>query len=287
MHQLQTQILYERRKDLNCVDQYCHGKFHISCQYVSHFYHQENPSVVGSINSLTYMICITDVGYSVVGFHVYTAFAWFAKELNCSIIFLMRFLLEFFVIVPTVITLLVIIDRFLHIKYLSRYSSVFTTKRYRISLGVSIITSVFLSVLSVLVGATFTRFVHNMVRLGYAMLLLLISCTIYLVSYFRLKKLQKERRYLSENTKDITRIASLYLLLTILTKVLPVTIGLVQMIGRIQVSVLFMTYLHVPVATIFNAIIFLCVNRPAKRYIMNSINRIRVTIGSKEVAPSR
>lgn len=218
---------------------------------------------------LTYIVCISDALFALLGLIPLTLLTLFGKDLHCTVTIICNFLVDFFIVVIASLTLLMMIDRYIHIKYLAEYAKIFTAKLYKTSLlfvagssTVSACASVTLCIkFSVNRGKIFIALLNG--------LLVVITCTVYLVSYILLKMLQRRGINLRRHTRDITEVARLYLVLTLIVRILPV----------VSVFIVESLDLHIPLVLgiyisrfgntyfIFNAGIFMCINRRARAWL--------------------
>lgn len=103
---------------------------------------------------------------------------------------------------------LVILDRYLHIKYLSTYTTNFTRKKFNYSLACCIVVSVMLTATYVISPNH-----YNKVQIMVGIILLIISTTTFLISIKKLQVHQEQNRQLSNQGNDITRYAKIYFIL--------------------------------------------------------------------------
>lgn len=234
---------------------------------------------------LTYVICIMDIFHGILGLTSITLMISFFTDFSCTVMLILDTVANFFIAAPSTIVVLVTLDRYLHIKYLLDYSLTFTPRRYRISLALVFVAILLQAGLTTVITTEFGDIKKGKVVMkSIGVILLTISCVLYLISYFRLRKLQKQGTTLSNSTKNITRIASLYLMLAIVVKVFPlitaVLVGVVTEYTNTEENVLVYVYINLFINsyTIFNACIFMFVNRLAKRYFIKHVQNIFTTI---------
>lgn len=203
---------------------------------------------------------------------------WFGRALGCPVNILLDFLINLFVAAPTTNIVLVIVDRYLHIKHLFDYAVVFTPKRYQRSL-------VLVFVVTVLKGCSGTvASIHSkgngtkgkvlIVAVGFVFIF--ISCVVYLVSYFHLRKLERRGASLSSSTKKITKIAKLYLILKTVFKALVTSLA-AEFVNKNTTMEIHMGLVNLScnlvlsMYTVLNAVIFVYVNRAARTYFVRCV----------------
>lgn len=208
-----------------------------------------------------------------IGITTWSLVIWFAKESSCIHMMIINFIIDIFEILPTEIMFLVVVDRFLHIKYLSDYRNVYTSKRYKASLVFIMINSTTIAsgstAVAIFINARTSKVVLNILNLFF----LFMACVIYGVSYRRLKEFQKQGGNLSNSSKEITQIAKLYLFLTIVVKVMPsIAQAVIQSLyGTLSPTLnVYITQIRSSYQ-IINAVIFMRVNTPARKYILQHI----------------
>lgn len=222
---------------------------------------------------LSFVLLILDILYPAFGLMLASLITWFGF-FGCVVMLLANFVLEFFVIAPNLMILLVIVDRYLHIRYLGEYSTVYTAKRYKLSLLVWTLVSLFIAFLSTTVSVTYGSIKARFMMKGINITVVLISCGIYVSSFVVLRGL-RQNEHLTNRTKQITRIAKLYLLITVTTNVFPnIAIAFTYFLHGI-ISPNLTLYLHLLKSgyAIFNSIMFIYVNKLTRRYLFRCTRR--------------
>lgn len=230
---------------------------------------------------LSFVICIIDIFHAIFGLTSTSLITFFVSYASCRVMLVLELVQDFFLAAPSTIIVLVTLDRYLHIRYLSNYSSTFTTNRYRISLALVFV------VILLQAGAGNVTIIHSsivkgkLVVINTSLVLLLISCVLYLVSHFHLRKLQKRGTMLSDHNKNITRIASLHLIIIVIFKVLPllsmVLVKILEKHTEVQeLNFLVCAYINLFLSsyTILIASTFMYVNRPARRYFIGRVQNL-------------
>lgn len=220
---------------------------------------------------LTFVMCMIDIFHAMFGTTSLSLLVWFTNDIPHIQHIILDFMINLTIAAPATITLLVTVDRFIRIKYLNDYTSVFTAKRFRMSLIFMFVAIIMQACLGSLVTYRSDGDVNKgkgvVTAAGFCPIL--ISCLIYYLSSMNLRKLQRERTNLSAETKNITKIASLYLILTVVFKAVPLLASAVLTPLRGDRSLLFIHLCSHNIASmyaIFNAVIFMSVNRQAKSY---------------------
>lgn len=235
---------------------------------------------------LTYVLFMTDIFSSIFSMTSISLVMWFGSTLGCLLNLMLDFLINLFFAAPTLITVLVSIDRYLHIKYLLDYPLVFTPKRYKMLLGVGFALITFQAVLgtiaSIFSNGDGTK--GKTVIVGIDFLLILISCVLYGVSYMVLSKKRRNGVSLGSSPKSITRIAGLYLISLVISKGFPLVISLIcDTLNTLTSIHLHMGFVNLILNlvlnsyTFLNSFIFLYVNTKARKYIMMQI-RVRLAV---------
>lgn len=225
---------------------------------------------------LTYIMCVTDILFGVVGLPSKSIMVLLGKDLNCTVTTFMNFSLEVFLVKEVSLIVLIIIDRYLHIKYLSEYGRVFSSRRYKICVAAMLSFSVLLAGLSTVLSVTLSVNKGKMVLTSVGCLFLIIGGIIYHVSYKLLQKHREQGATLSANASQITKIAKLYLILLIIMKVIPFALTLViQNIKRIEAALLIQYLYNVMNGyAVVNALVFVRVNRKVKLFFNRKAREI-------------
>lgn len=227
---------------------------------------------------LNYTICILDIMYALLGNSSISLVVWAAADFGCIAMIVINFILDLFNISSPLITLFVVIDRFLHIKYRADYSTVFTWWRYKISLLLWVILSITLACSTTIITILFRASKGKLIVTSINMTFALTSCGVYCASYVILHRFQRQNGHLSTSRKQITDIARLYFTFYLITHVLPMAaIAVIQSLyGRLNpVTSLYVNFLPESY-TIINTTIFVYVNKPTRRYFLQLLRRSTV-----------
>eukprot|EP00111_Clytia_hemisphaerica_P001240 TCONS_00003520-protein len=217
----------------------------------------------------------------------YILYIWYIKYLHCSCIIVLYGISRFAMYSASYIALLMGLDRFLHIKYLNEYSSVYTKFRFRLSL--------LLYFILVLILTLVTAILNTKNGLGYAgrytapinVCLIVFIVALYVISIFIMRRHKKANIKYSKRTRRVIRVASAYLILFI---ALQGFLGCYQVMSIIQrkrkqksESVLwFIVYLLPSLSGILNAVFFAVINKVFVKKTSNKV-RDRVVLGGKKI----
>lgn len=224
---------------------------------------------------LTFILCIADNLFGLIEMTSVSVVIWYGERLDCMGNFVLDFLINMFLAAPTTIIVLVTFDRYLHVRYISDYVSVFTITRYRICLVlvaiVIMLQAILGSYMSLLYDGDGTK---GKILLGaVGSFFMFFSCAVYTKSYWLLRTMHHEGRRLEVNAKSITQMATIYLALTVIFKGVPLTFSLAAGLLNNAITVFNMGVVNLLYNLVFSAyallnpVIFLKINRPARRYV--------------------
>lgn len=228
-------------------------------------------------NQLTLLMYVMDIGDAVVGCAAGLVALWLDKKLGCIPKIMLNFLLDFFLNSSTYCIMLVSIDRYIHIKYPNHYSSIFTRRRFKMGVALVLFFTILQTAGASAVTLKFSVQSGKIMMKVCSFIVLCINCLIYIYSRAILKAFEKGGSKLSTDAQSITRIATLYLALTVVFKLIPLLIPIMNVFALNGIiSRETMVSVNMYIATILtsygmlNTFIFLFVNRTAKRYLLQN-----------------
>lgn len=181
----------------------------------------------------------------------------------------LNFLSSHFAVTDTTMVVLIMVDRYLHVMYLNNYSTVFTLRRYHISLVLMQFSSVLRCVIGLVLLMTYDLKTEKTWLITSSSFPLLCGIILYIISYIRLWKLQKLGRRFGESQKSIIKIASFYLFLT-KVRLLTLLIQTLLVLTKTHKVDSFVIYLLNPIVSIYgilNSIVFMAINRATTNYL--------------------
>ena len=205
----------------------------------------------------------------------------------CSVQFMFESLLTWTFVLCLLVNGLVVVDRFLHIKYTNRYNEVFSKKRFRIVILLVFLISI------VEVGLFYISFFLGygfpLLNLPFSVGIILATSGLQIKSVLLLKAAAQAREHLSSSSGKITKLAFRYFVLflsfVVTGKLVKLTCN-IALKGRfkqetldfvIGLVILYMFSYYPAVA-----IAFLATNKKSQRYLRQLLRRKSVTNESRE-----
>lgn len=231
---------------------------------------------------LTLLLYIMDIGDATIGTLAGLLSLWLNRHLTCVLKFSLNFFLDFFINSTTYCITLISIDRYIHIKYSTEYSSIFTRKRFKMGIALGMLFTFLQTVGAGVMSYMFSMQTGKLLMKACGFVLMFANCLIYVRSRAILNAFERRGERLSANAKTITRIATIYLLLTIIFKLIPFLIPIMNLLalrGVVTRKSAVSANMHISGACnlygIINSCIFLYVNRTAKKYLLERITCCR------------
>ena len=177
------------------------------------------------------------------------------------------------------LTIVIGLDRFLHIYFLQDYAIKLTPRRYNMVLASYAVVTIFQSTIGIIFeqGSAYKGYI----TLPLNSFLIISTVAMYAYSIKKLKDHLKNRQYLSQNGRSIVRVGSLYLFIFTVT----FSPGLVvqscfevirDTFGNSVIGLLLSIAIMIAnMGSFFNALVFLYVNVPSKQFLKNNFRRRR------------
>ena len=209
--------------------------------------------------------------------------AWFGSFVNASYILnssqtdqcknrlIIRFITNLTAYSSLGLTIVIGLDRFLHIYFLNDYATKFTPRCFNLVLACYAVVSIFQST----IGLVFERgsAYQGYISLPINSVLVVSTVAMYCYSIKKLNNHLKNQQYLSQNRRSIVRVGSLYLFIFMIT----FSPGLLvqscfevirDAFGNSVIGLLLSISIMIAnLGSSINAVVFLCVNVPAKQFL--------------------
>lgn len=216
-------------------------------------------------------MCILDLCNATIGCSTNLLPLWLHSELTSDeklLVFTLSFVYYFLLNSLTYCITFITIDRYIHIKYPTYYPIVFSKRRFKIAIALALLMTFVQTAIGAILSVTFNR--GKILRNACNFVVLFFNCVVYIRSRVILKRFEKRGMRLPSVTQNITRIATLYLLLVLCFKLVPVLIPITKEFmlkdfvnNKTNLCILSMMNIY----GFLNTCIFLSINRTARRYL--------------------
>ena len=138
------------------------------------------------------------------------------QRLSCVIIETFQFFIFIAVYSSSYLTSLISLDRYVHVRYLNEYSSIYTKSRFRLSLIVFVIVIFWQSTVSTYVNVTQGNRKAVPYTLPVNIIIFISVAILYAKTIQILSKYKRENRSISSTTRNIVKLSRVYLYLYLL-----------------------------------------------------------------------
>ena len=204
----------------------------------------------------------------------------FVNEIQCKVKLLMIVISRSFIYGAAYCFCLISIDRFFRVKYLQLYPDVMTSLRFRIMILVYVFV-VFLQGVFSWIGPKIKKEEVDLTR-PINVIIFTSTLIFYLVSVKILRRFDKQQKLIMEGTRKLTSMAAIYITiymvfyLPLIMYQIMYTSFIVKNLSEAQLGVLSFTVFNLPsIHGDCNGIVFLVLNRPSKRLILEGFKKLR------------
>lgn len=233
---------------------------------------QKKKLYVVQSNKLILLMTIMDIGDAIINGYLKIIVLWFSSNISCETWTIIQYFLKFLYNSPIYIITLISLDRLLHVKFPSKYSLILTPFRFKCGMGVACALNAVQSTLFVILIMKYSMSTAKLAMTVINITILVFNGFIYSFSRKILTKVHaKNSIILTSNNRAMTTIATIYLFLIMVLKVVPMIVYFVlhSYAESYQQELAITLYLDrfLDCYGIVNSCIFLYVNRKARDYL--------------------
>ena len=226
------------------------------------------------------IISICDILHGAIGYTAHIGVMLAAEQLNCTYRRIILFFPSIFIYQSSFLVMFIALDRFLHVMFLTRYSTVVTSLKFNFLL------TFFVTV--ALIQAAINTF--GPAFLGYAggarytaptnAIFTLITLILYIISIKKLKLVRRKSGQISSQVSNMTKLASAFLLLITICYTPAILFQfLIPILRRKLDKTTFIVTMHATILISIcnssgNAIVYLSMNPKAKRKFKELFTRM-------------
>ena len=205
---------------------------------------------------------------------------------SCSYFYFLIFVLHFGTYNSTFMIAVVALDRFLHIFYMQSYSSVFTAKRFKFAISITLLLVMYQASATLIsavingpgVAGTYTIYLN--------VLFLLFIIVFYSMSLVKLRTHSRTVANISNTQRSILKITAMWfnfyfvnLASLLLYQFLNNWTNILSKLSKSEISVIKVGYLNIPafIGTV-NAFAFLWVNKKSRNWLKTFFRPNRITV---------
>ena len=209
---------------------------------------------------------------------MYIIFLWFFQHLDFKVGLILKTISHLFSYVSSMLVCAIGFDRFMRVLYTSRYKTVFTTTKYRLFLTVTFGLATIQTTLNLIGPLYFGEGYGGMLTAPINCLLFVMTLILYFICICRLKSYSRESRTISMENRSLIKMAVIYMSLFGISHTPPVVYSVCykSVFIRYKLSDRFVgiltciVFLCMNANTIVNAVVFMIINKKARKAVTGS-----------------
>lgn len=223
-------------------------------------------------NQLVFLMTVMDIVDAIANGYVKVFVLWKSSEVACETWTVLLFFLTFSYNSPIYIITLISFDRFVHVRYPSKYALIITSYRFKCGMVASFVLNSIQSFLFIFLTSLYSMSTAKLIMTVWNVAVLLINGILYLVSRHILAKIDSEGSFVyTSRNRNISKMATWYLVLLMVLKLSPMVLYLIlhSYATSHQQEMALTLYLDrfLDCYGIVNSFVFLGMNRKAKQYL--------------------